>query len=163
MKNDGLNKGLTLGANLGVLFGLFLVAYEVRQTNTSLDRDYDVFLTEVQGRAREGWREFNGRIIESDEVADVWLRGNAAEMLTQNEAERYRYLANDLILLYQLQFDQYQIVGRDATIKTWLEAAFTDCPGLQEHLASIIIANPDSEFSGAIREIYPNLFREDQD
>ena len=164
MNSDGFNKWLTLGANIGVLFGLFLVAYEVRQTNTSLDRDYDVFKTEVQGRAREGWREFNGRIIESEEVADIWMRGNAGEPLSPNEAVRYGYLANDLILLYELQFDQYQLAGRDLEgLQRWLESGFTDRPGLQTRLVRIVNRNPDSEFSKAIRATYSDLFGENQD
>ena len=164
MNSDGFNKWLTLGANIGVLFGLFLVAYEIRQTNTSLDRDYDVFKTEVQGRAREGWREFNGRIIESEEVADIWMRGNAGEPLSPNEAVRYGYLANDLILLYQLQFDQYQLAGRDLEVlQPWLESGFADRPGLRERLVSIVNRNPDSEFSKAIRATYSDRFGENQD
>lgn len=158
METDRLNRWLTFGANVGVLFGLFLVAYEIRQTNYSLDRDYDVFVTEVQGRAREGWREFNGRIIESDEVADIWIRGNAGEALTPNEAERYKYLATDLILLYQLQFRQYRMVGRDsALLRPWIEAGFSNRPGLQNRLLSIINRDLGSEFSVAVMQLYPNL------
>ena len=158
MTTDNLNKWLTLAANVGVILGLILLAYEIRQTNSALDRDYDVFLTDVQGRAREGWREFNGRIIESDDVADIWMRGNAGDELSPKEAVRYTYLANDLIILYQLQFEQYKIVGRDVReITSWLGSAFVNRPGLQQHLARIIGHNPDSEFSRAIRELYPEL------
>jgi hypothetical protein len=158
LTTDNPNKWLTLAANVGVIFGLILLAYEIRQTNSALDRDYDVFLTDVQGRAREGWREFNGRIIESDDVADIWMRGNAGDELSPKEEVRYRYLANDFIILYQLQFEQYKIVGRDiGEITSWLDTAFVNRPGLQKHLARIIGHNPDSEFSRSIRELYPEL------
>ena len=97
--------------NVGVLIGLFLVAYEVRQTNAALDRDYDVFWTDVQGRSREGWREFNGRIIESAEVADIWMRGGAGEDLSPVESQRFRYLANDVLLLYQQMLTSGKFLG----------------------------------------------------
>ncbi len=158
MDADRVNKWLTLGANLGVFAGLLLLAFEIRQTNYALDRDYDVFVTDVQGRAREGWREFNSRIIESAEVADIWIRGNAGAPLTTIEAERYRYLTNDVILLYQLQFEQYRIAGRDTeALMPWLERLLRNRPGLEQALARIVSMNPESEFSQIILEVFPQL------
>ncbi len=37
MKSDGLNRWLTLGANLGVFAGLILVAYEINQSGAQLE------------------------------------------------------------------------------------------------------------------------------
>ena len=159
MDTDNLNRWMTLVANIGVLVGIFLVAYEVRQTNIALDREYDAFWAEVQGRSREGWREFNSRIINSEEVADIWNRGNAGESLTPLEAVRYRYLANDNILLYQQMFDQWEVAGRDTSgLLEWLESSIKRNPGLQKELVRIIERNPSSNFSETVRTSFPHLF-----
>jgi hypothetical protein len=162
MNTDSTNKWLSLAANVGVLIGLFLVAYEVRQTNAALDRDYDVFWTDVQGRSREGWREFNGRIIESAEVADIWMRGGAGEELSPVESQRFRYLATDILLLYEDMFDQWQILGRDTEwIFIWLDSSIEDRPGLRKELVRIVELNRDAAFARTILESYPELLVED--
>ena len=148
MDSDRTNRWLTLAANVGVVIGLILVAYEVRQTNVALDRDYDIFWTDVNGRLREGWREFNGRIINSEEVANIWLRGNAGEELSAIEAERYRYLANDIVFLYQQQFEQWQRLDRDTgQMVDRVERSMTGRPGLRNHLRNMLRENPESDFA----------------
>jgi hypothetical protein len=164
MDTDKLNRWMTFFANVGVLAGIFLVAYEVRQTNVALDREYDAFWTEVQGRSREGWREFNSRIINSDEVADIWTRGNAGKPLTPLDAVRYRYLANDNILLYQQMFDQWEVAGRDTGgLLQWLESSLERNPGLQKELTRIVVTNPGSRFAETIRAEFPQLLRAGDD
>lgn len=37
MESDRFNRWLTLGANVGVIVGLVLVAYEINQSGTSLE------------------------------------------------------------------------------------------------------------------------------
>ena len=161
MDSEKLNHWMTLFANIGVLVGIFLVAYEVRQTNVALDREYDAFWTEIQGRSREGWREFNGRIINSEEVAEIWRRGNAGESLTHVESIRYRYLANDNILLYQQMFDQWEVAGSDTSgLLRWLESSMERNPGLQREMARIVARDPSSSFAETIRSNFPQLLQE---
>lgn len=162
MDANSINKWLTLLANVGVLVGLFLVAYEVRQTNVALDRDRDVFWTDVQGRSREGWREFNSRIIESSEVADIWTRGGFGEELDPLDAVRFRYLANDNLLLYQQMYDQWQVFGRDTQwIFKWLESTLNYRPALRRELIRIVETNPSSGFAEAILTDFPHLLKDD--
>jgi hypothetical protein len=164
MDTEKLNRWITLVANIGVLVGIFLVAYEIRQTNTALDREYDAFWTEIQGRSREGWREFNSRIINSDEVADIWMRGNAGEPLTPLETIRYRYLANDNILLYEQMFEQWEVANKDTTgLLQWLESSVDSSPGLRKELARIIATDPDGNFAEKLRTEFPQLLREGND
>ncbi|TDJ30837.1 MAG: hypothetical protein E2O59_01915 [Gammaproteobacteria bacterium] len=38
---------------------------------------------------REAWQNWGLTIIENEDVADIWVRGNAAEALDRVEDERY--------------------------------------------------------------------------
>ena len=88
----------------------------------------------------------------------IWMRGNRDAELSEHEMERYRYLANDFILLYQVQYQQYLLVGRDVSaISAWLISAFRDRPGLRKHLKRIIDVDPETEFARTIRELFPEL------
>ena len=158
MDMDKINRWLTLIANVGVLMGILLVAYEIRQTNVALDRDYDALRTDIQGRSREGWREFNSRIINSAEVADIWMRGRAGEPLEPAEEVRFRYLANDNILLYQQMFDQWAVAGMDTDgLLRWVVGSMERNSGLRKELVRILSTDPDDEFAQIIREQAPHL------
>jgi len=78
--------------------------------------------------------------------------------LTPLETVRYRYLANDNILLYQQTFNQWEVAGRDTDgLLRWLESSIAGNPGLRKELVRIVSTNPDGRFADKQRAEFPQL------
>ena len=65
-----LNDWLGVITNVGLIIGLVLVAYEVRQTHVAMDQEYRGQIAELYATATESWQNFGTRLIDSAEVAD---------------------------------------------------------------------------------------------
>jgi hypothetical protein len=61
VKADKLNSWLTLGANIGVVIGLFLVAYQIRQ-------DADLTNAQLFSESTDSRREWNQAMMGSDQA-----------------------------------------------------------------------------------------------
>jgi hypothetical protein len=99
MNTDNLNRWLSLGANLGVIVGLLVVAYEIRQNSDFLI---------AQGRAvrEEGKRSAYMIGIQSPELRTAIVKTENGEATTREE---------DLLIysFFMNSFNQYQA--------SWLE------------------------------------------
>jgi hypothetical protein len=89
---DRLNRWLTLGANTGVLVGIFLLAYELRQNN-------DLLETQARETKLERRTGFNLRIASTPALALISAKLDQGEPLTptetvQNEAYNRAILAS---------------------------------------------------------------------
>ncbi len=158
---DTLNRWLTFITNLGVIVGLVLVAFEIRQTNTALERDNDAFYVDVYDKNRQGWREFNGRIIESAEVADIYIRGNRGETLDEVEQQRYSSLIWDWYHLYAQSYQQWSAFSDqrrdfDWSIHTVVKIVETERPGAKP-IVKRILSESDDVFADRFKDLYPGF------
>ena len=149
----------TLLANLGVIAGLALVAYEVNQTNEALELESKQWETEFLLSRNEMLSGFLIGIASDAELSSIWRKGNAGEELSPNA--NYRY----------------QILVREWVIKQWVrdrsesvfDPTFTGAP---QHLAFMRLNNPgfkrahdemllregsDPDFEAKIRDAEENL------
>lgn len=94
MRNENLHRWLTLGANMGVLVGIVLVALELRQN-----------LTAVQAQTRHevsaGFTDFMKLISTNPELASIRRRGDMAEELTPDETYRYEAFTRGLFRYWE--------------------------------------------------------------
>ena len=85
MNTDKINRWLTLGANFGVLFGIFGLVYELAQNREM-----------VQAQTRnEVARQLCERLqlMASDaELGSIWRRARTGEELSVDEEARYNYI-----------------------------------------------------------------------
>ena len=82
MSSDNLNRWLTLGANLGVLIGLIVLIYEVRQNTAMMEAQINQQRTDTA--LSEQQSNYN-----SDYMPGIRLKVINGEPLSQEE--RYRY------------------------------------------------------------------------
>jgi len=91
---DGLNRWLSVGANLGLILGLVILIIEVRQnaalTHIAMEAEKNVFLAEIE------------MSLASPEMSSVWVKSiRAPETLTDSEV---RMLDSHLVAV-MLQWD----------------------------------------------------------
>ena len=84
MKPEKLNSWLTLGANAGVLIGLILLVYEIRQNSDLMRAQMRQSRSET---ARDGYQVY----MESDHIPEITLKLKKNEVLTEEESLRYSY------------------------------------------------------------------------
>ena len=109
MDSDRLNKWLTLGANVGVLVGIALILFELRQNaelmraQMTQARGDNVVQTYRELMSSDGWLEIRAKQRASVSVED-WI-----ESLTPTEYERVWY--RQLIEFHDLrtQYFQYKV------------------------------------------------------
>jgi hypothetical protein len=107
LKSREINDWLGVITNVGVIIGLAMVAYEIRQNNVALERDRRNFQVEVLDGLRAGWQNWEYAIIENQDVADIWLRGNAGGQLDPLETFRYEQLGREMFRLISQNYRQY--------------------------------------------------------
>ena len=107
MKTDKLNDWLGVITNIGIIIGLVLVGYEINQNSIELERESRISEIEVLDGVRGAWQNWGMAIIENEDVADIWVRGNAGEDLDRVEAMRYRRLADEIFRLIEQNYYQY--------------------------------------------------------
>jgi hypothetical protein len=95
MDADSLNQWLSLGANIGVLAGIFLLIFEIRQNRQAIR-------AQTRNDLAQGAISLISLAVENPHVADIVVRSNRGEDLTETEkyilfsrAESYfRYFEN---------------------------------------------------------------------
>jgi hypothetical protein len=75
---DRLNRWLTFGANIGVIAGILLLAYELRQNNDFMGAEarYNRLIINTENY---------GRMAENREFAELWLKASDNEQLSRSE------------------------------------------------------------------------------
>jgi len=109
VESDRLNKWLTLVANLGVLFGLVLLIFEIHQNNSLMQ----VQIEESRSKALVAWRR---QIVGNEVIAGLYAKTNNLEgppletwnQLTPIEQVQLRYLISADFYAYENMYSQYE-------------------------------------------------------
>ena len=101
MKKIDLGQTISIVANLGILAGLVLLAVELNQNNQLLRSAGVISLNEKA-------MEWNARIAENHEVAEIISKANNSEILTDTEQLRMTALTTILLAGWVMDFLQYQ-------------------------------------------------------
>ena len=111
MKASELNEWLGVLTNVGVIAGLILVAYEIHQNSIALERDSRLSQVEVVDGIRAAWQNWEYAIIENEDVADIWMRGNAGEPLDALDEYRFEQLGREMYRLIAQNYRQYTTIS----------------------------------------------------
>jgi hypothetical protein len=81
MEKDRINRWLTLGANFGVIAGILLLVYELRQNNELMGAEarYNRLIVNTENY---------GRMADNPELAELWLKAIDNEELSRLEQTR---------------------------------------------------------------------------
>lgn len=115
MDSDRINRWLSLGANLGVLTGIFFLAYELRQNN---------YLLEAQAREAKLDRRtsFNLMVASNPDFARIRTKATQGEALTATELVQQEAFNRAVLASWEWQFNEYKR-GRlefdDLAIPSW--------------------------------------------
>lgn len=117
MKLDKLNAWLTLVANVGVLLGILLVAFELRQNSL-------VVAAQTRSDLAEGTVEFLWRQIEHDDLRGAILRASSGETLSDEDTWLLVRHAQAALrrwenIHYQYRVGLYEEQEFSAQIETW--------------------------------------------
>jgi hypothetical protein len=130
MDHDRLNRWLTLGANVGVLFGIGLLIIELEQNRE---------MTQGQTRTQlaQGVTELLSANMNDSAYADVLFRGNMGEPLTDLEQYQYNRHRTAFIEYHENVVYQYQIgLYTDEEFSRQMGVVRSDIdrlPGLAKH------------------------------
>ena len=156
MKTDKLNDWLGVITNIGIIIGLVLVGYEINQNSIELERESRISEIEVLDGVRGAWQNWGMAIIENEDVADIWVRGNAGEDLDRVEAVRYQRLADEMFRLIQQNYFQYTTLSGEQADWAVAQLARTTSlgPGLKSEFLRQL-AEKKSDFIDRVRELDP--------
>ena len=158
MKTDEINDWLGVITNIGIIIGLVLVGYEINQNSIELERESRVSEIDVLDGVRDAWQTWGMAIIENEDVADFWVRGNAGEELDRVEAERYRRMADEMFRLIEQNYSQYTTLSGEHADWAVAQLARTTSfgPGLKsQFLRSLAELERKSDFKDRVRELDP--------
>jgi hypothetical protein len=105
-----------LVGGMAVVLSLIYVGYQIRQSSRQIElssRNIEASTYLETGNSFSRWQT----LIAADELlADLYLRGLAAEELSQTEALRFSFLLDTLLIAYENNYHQFQIgaVQRDS-------------------------------------------------
>lgn len=106
-----LNDWLGIATNIGVIVGLFFLAYELTQTNEELVREKAVFEVENLRMAGDHVLPTRLAILSDEELSEIWMKGLSGQ--PQSEVAQFRFdgLAELTIRNYRTQHDAWERVG----------------------------------------------------
>jgi hypothetical protein len=89
-----LSEWLQVLTNVGVVIGLLLVAYQIEQTNESLELQKSQWQTEFRADRYEILTATTGMIAADKELTTLWRKGLHQHDLNEDEAFRFRMIAD---------------------------------------------------------------------
>ena len=132
MNTSKMNDRLGIITNVGLIAGLLLVAYEVNQTNVSMERDYEAWKTSTQLDAQQLFVDWAGSIVDRD-TAELWWKGIHNEELDAVDQERFYQIARSYFWIYRsLGYSWNQIDGGGEGFALGLDKQLIDRPGLRK-------------------------------
>lgn len=112
-----LGQILTIGANLGVIAGILLLAYELNQNRALMQ-------AQTRSDISQGYTQIMFQFATDEGVSDILFRGTAGEQLTEAESNRFRQLIFAQIgymenVYYQYKKGLYEEVEFSAHRNRW--------------------------------------------
>ncbi len=101
MNLDGLNRWLTLGANVGVLMGLLLLVFELNQNR-------EMIRAQTRNEMATGIMQLLALPAENPQLASVVRRGDLRQELTPDEQFQYRNYVIVRLRYYENAHYQYR-------------------------------------------------------
>lgn len=136
MKLDNLNKWLTLVANLGVVVGIFFLAFEVRQNQEILEQNHQMNLLTARNNDIQQYHEWRRVLIQDKAVAQLWMSGSAGEELAPVEEMRFLLMCISSLWADASMYERSVALGRRdttaQTITTDIRSYIDELPGYKD-------------------------------
>ena len=159
MKKIDLGQTVSILANLGVIAGILLLAYELRQNNALLASQARSNLDANRNFAQQPLVENAGGIV------DIILKARAGDLLSDSEAWRLNVRRSMLMYSYESMYREATmgpLSEGDIPALQWA-ATFSGDPGMQE-MWHVINRNMDPDFVDFVeRSVLPVADRMDAD
>ena len=135
-----IERWLTILTNLGVMVGLVLVAYQIDQTNTAMQQEDMGMQLAAFAASPDIMGDFRMRVIENEELWNLWIRGNAGESLTDSERARYELLVEDYLMRWSQLFGIFDSFssGRGGFVVANVIQDLQNNPGLLEAYSQVV-------------------------
>lgn len=101
MNLDGVNRWLVLGANVGVILGLLLLAFELNQNR-------EMMRAQTRNEIASGFLQLSGLPMANSQLANVIVRGDAEGELSADEYFQYRRFVIATYRYYENVHYQYR-------------------------------------------------------
>jgi len=102
MKSDDLNRWLSLGANIGVLIGIFLLVIELGQNR-------EMMRAQIRNEMAQGLAWIATQDVNDADYADLRRRGDNGEELSETERYQYRQYVFTFFRFWENMHYQYRI------------------------------------------------------
>jgi hypothetical protein len=112
MNVDGLNRWLSLAANIGVIGGIIFLAIEIGQNRESLDQANRLSLLDARTTEVEQYNEFRNLLAQDKELSDLWVKGRSGEPLDASEAQRFNLLCTTSLWTGATMYERSIELGR---------------------------------------------------
>lgn len=135
MSFDNMNRWLTLVANFGVVIGIFVLVFELRQNQAILDQNQQMNLLTARIADIQQYHEFRRMLIQDEEIMQLWLDGLHGEELTDVQDMRFLLTCISALWADASMYERSIALGRAdttaITISTDLRENINKMPGFE--------------------------------
>jgi hypothetical protein len=101
LKKPDLSQTVSILANLGVIAGIIFLAFELQQNN-------ELLRAEARANQLEARRGSSLQLTTNPQLATIVYKLGNGESVTPEERYQFTWLARDLFVRWQWQFEEYQ-------------------------------------------------------
>ena len=134
MNLDNLHKWLTLLANVGVVAGIFFLAFEIRQNEEMLDRQYELAVVDSNSMARSRFTRIRELWLENPELRKIFNAGMSGAELDEFDELQFFSMCVEHIWSNALNYERATVLNnlsmRDTTV-TATQETIADAPGFR--------------------------------
>jgi hypothetical protein len=150
--------------NVGVIIGLLLVAFQIEQTNQSLELERSQWTTEFRTDRHEMLTAPVRMIAADEQLTDLWRKGLLRDDLTEEEAFRFRMIADQYMWgvwnVFMNTMD-WEPDGRAGSVYLLAEMR-QQYPGLKNYSDEWIARYENSLFAATLADIEAKTRRESE-
>jgi len=133
MNTDNLSKWLTLAANFGVLIGIFVLIFELRQNQAMLEQEQEMNLLTARIADIQQHQEFRWMLVQDTELLQLWMDGVDGKELTDVQDMRFLLTCISALWAAAATFERSIALGRDdtsaITVASDLRSNIDESPG----------------------------------
>jgi hypothetical protein len=138
-------------SGLGVVVTLAVLVIQVRDSKRAMEENSRLLRSAAFDRGFDQLSQWRGRLIQSPEVARLWLRGGAGEALSEEDAARYAELASDVFNARVGSYSRHLASGNREMADIQLSIVASLCarhPGFRQWFDSLPEMMRGSAYSG---------------
>jgi hypothetical protein len=133
MNTDNLNKWLTLAANVGVLIGIFVLVFELRQNQAMLEQEQRMNLLTARVADIQQHQDFRWMLVQDTELLQLWMDGMDGKELTDVQDMRFLLTCISALWADASTFERSVALGRidttAITVASDLRSNIDELPG----------------------------------